>query len=80
MALPGFDDGLINAISIRGHLADRKSEKDFAPRFETSFRFETQHRIQKTLVDNRIRGKKHDICAIRRANDKAWRGINRSIV
>jgi hypothetical protein len=51
-----------------------------APRFETLFRFEIQHWMEKTLVNNRIIEKRRDICAMRRANDSAWRGVNHSIV
>jgi hypothetical protein len=54
--------------------AERKYEKDFASRFETLFRFKAQHSMEKTLVDNRIIGKRRDICAMRRANDRAWSG------
>jgi hypothetical protein len=63
----------------RGQPADWKSEKDFASRFETLFRFATQHWMKKTFVYNRIIGKRRDIYAMKRANDRARWGINHSI-
>jgi hypothetical protein len=36
--------------------------------------------MEKIVVDNRIIRKRRDICAMRRAKDRAWRGISHSIM